>query len=212
MNETRTMKVVKTDWIARAVFALLTAASVATIAYICAWFEYRGFHYYRLSQIDTRSDLDILRQEIDQHRRDSGKLPTTLEAVKKASHGDRLMDQWGRPLNYEVSDDSYQLYSYGQDGQPGGSGLDADLYASTPPSANELLTLSQFSSAPGVRGIMLACLLAGFIALPIYFLCSKNPGQDRRSLIKVVAVNAVTAAFCILTAVALSVLHLPSGH
>jgi len=45
-------------------------------------------------------------------------------------------DPWGRPYHYEspgaTSPDGYDLLSYGRDGQPGGTGEDADVSAAGP--------------------------------------------------------------------------------
>jgi general secretion pathway protein G len=40
---------------------------------------------------------------------------------------DELEDPWGRKYDYELDGNTFVVRSYGRDGKPGGSGVDADL-------------------------------------------------------------------------------------
>jgi hypothetical protein len=98
--------------------------------------------------------------------------------------------------------------SYGSDGQPGGSGFDADISADLkdrPPK----MSIWEFTDSPYTNGMKLCCLLAGLFALPICLL--QAAPRSRAGLIKVLAVHMVTAVFAVAAAAFMCTLHL-SGH
>ncbi len=94
------------------------------------------------------ADIEALGTALDMYANDNGRYPTTeqgLEALRtppsiaplpRAWSGPYLKkpltpDPWGNPYRYrspgEHNPHSYDLYSLGADGQPGGSGNDADI-------------------------------------------------------------------------------------
>jgi hypothetical protein len=163
--------------------------------------------------------LEDLRAEVERYRVANGRLPTSLaelEAVKEhkvpLDDEGRPLDSWQRPFHYEVNDGSYDLYSLGRDGRAGGFGLDADLHAGKRDLATELPTLWQFTTQLDTEGIQLSCFLAGLLAFPLCLLGVTRGARGRVSPARIVVVHGLTALFAVLTAVVISVLHLPSGH
>jgi general secretion pathway protein G len=92
----------------------------------------------------ARAQIDALDKALEQYRLDVGRLPSTeegLTALQVAPQGvtnwegpylkkDVPMDPWGHPYVYAqpgAHQNDFDLLSYGRDGQPGGSGEDADL-------------------------------------------------------------------------------------
>lgn len=91
----------------------------------------------------ARAQIDALEKALDQYRLDAGHYPAMdagLNAlvVKPASEpkwqGPYLKkavpdDPWGHPYIYRIPGEhgEYDLFSYGRDGQQGGSGEDADI-------------------------------------------------------------------------------------
>jgi general secretion pathway protein G len=91
------------------------------------------------------SDVEALGTALDLYKADNGKYPATeqgLQALRESPgdvknwNGPYLKkalgsDPWGNPYVYsepgEHNPDSYDLYSMGADGQPGGEGADADV-------------------------------------------------------------------------------------
>ena len=81
--------------------------------------------------------LDTMRLDIGRYPTEEeglGLLQTPNEAVSAMWSGPYLdgglpQDPWGRPYQYRVGggSDRGQVFSYGADGQEGGSGLDADI-------------------------------------------------------------------------------------
>jgi general secretion pathway protein G len=91
----------------------------------------------------ARAQLDALEKALDQYRLDVGHYPNSelgLKALveRPASlpkwsgpylRKDVPPDPWGRPYVYKVPGEKgeFDLLSYGKDGQPGGTGENADL-------------------------------------------------------------------------------------
>lgn len=91
----------------------------------------------------ARAQIDALEKALDQYRLDVGRYPNTelgLKALveRPASEPkwsgpylrkDVPPDPWGRPYVYKVPGEKgeFDLLSYGKDGQPGGTGENADL-------------------------------------------------------------------------------------
>lgn len=91
----------------------------------------------------ARAQIDSLGKALDQYRLDIGSYPTTdqgLNALITRPEGlDRWsgpylakavpMDPWGRPYKYKSPGEhgDFDLFSYGADGQPGGTGENIDV-------------------------------------------------------------------------------------
>lgn len=95
----------------------------------------------------TRQQMKMLDAALETYRMDNAKFPTSdqgLDALVRppadARHspaggylreGRLPQDGWGNPYQYESpgqhNQHAYDLWSYGADGAPGGSGVDADL-------------------------------------------------------------------------------------
>jgi general secretion pathway protein G len=205
-------------WVIRIILSTVTGVIVGATAYLCAWYEYRNFIYFVSEQRNTRDTLVRLQCEIDSHQQVFGHLPKTLSELEcvqnesmRVDPAGQPVDGWGRPIQYQVKGDSYTLFSYGMDGQPGGQGLDADLYAGKVDKENESPTLWQFATILDSGGMREGCALAAAFAFAVCLIASHG-WQSNRSLVVILIANAVTAIFAILTAVVISALHLPSGH
>jgi general secretion pathway protein G len=96
----------------------------------------------------ARAQIELLALALDQYRLDNDFYPGTtqgLAALRDKPTGDPEarnwrgpylrkaipLDPWGRPYEYkspgQVNAESYDLLSLGRDGQPGGTGEDADV-------------------------------------------------------------------------------------
>lgn len=99
--------------------------------------------------VAARADIATLDQSLEMYRLDIGAYPSQAEglaALRTAPAGlanaqdyrsggyikDLPNDPWGDPYQYKVPGDEghpFEVFSLGADGQPGGSGLDADVTA-----------------------------------------------------------------------------------
>lgn len=99
--------------------------------------------------VAARADIATLDQALEMYRLDIGAYPSQAEglaALRGAPAGlpnaqdyrsggyvkDLPDDPWGHPYQYKVPGDggrAFEVFSLGADGQPGGSGLDADITA-----------------------------------------------------------------------------------
>ncbi len=91
----------------------------------------------------ARAQLDGLGKALDQYRLDTGHYPNTEQGLAALNarpsnepkwEGPYMqknvpLDPWGKPYQYKQPGEhsEYDLYSYGKDGQPGGSGDNIDI-------------------------------------------------------------------------------------
>lgn len=91
----------------------------------------------------AKAQLDALGKSLDQYRLDTGHYPTTEQGLAALNtrpaneakwEGPYLqknvpLDPWGKPYIYKQPGEhgDYDLFSYGKDGQPGGTGEAADV-------------------------------------------------------------------------------------
>jgi general secretion pathway protein G len=83
----------------------------------------------------ARTDLHTLENCLDLYKIDKGRYPSTeegLQAVVTAGKcKNQLKDPWGHPYVYlfpgQAHPESFDLKSYGADGQQGGEGTNADI-------------------------------------------------------------------------------------
>jgi general secretion pathway protein G len=126
-------------------FTLLELLVVVVIIGLLAGFVApRYFGQVGKSEIGVaKAQLDALEKALDQYRLDTGHYPPTelgLTALvtRPASEPkwagpylrkDVPLDPWGKPYVYKIPGEKgdFDLLSYGKDGQPGGTGENADL-------------------------------------------------------------------------------------
>ncbi len=103
-------------------------------------------YFAQIGKSETKTaaaQVDALGKALDQYRLDVGHYPTTEQGLaalnaKPANEvkwdGPYLkkkvpLDPWGKPYVYRQPGEhgDYDLLSYGRDGQPGGTGEDADI-------------------------------------------------------------------------------------
>lgn len=126
-------------------FTLLELLVVMVIIGLLA--SYVGPRYFRQvgkSEVKTAmAQIDALGKALDQYRLDTGRFPTTEQGlaalVTQPANEPRWdgpylkkgvpPDPWGHPYIYKEpgSHSDYDLLSYGNDGQPGGTGEAADI-------------------------------------------------------------------------------------
>jgi general secretion pathway protein G len=121
---------------------------IVIIGLLAGYVAPRYFGQVGKSEVQVaRAQIDSLEKALDQFRLDTRHYPTAeqgLEALmtkpaNEASWSGPYLkkavpnDPWGRPYVYHVpgSKGDYDLYSFGRDGKPGGSGVDADIGTST---------------------------------------------------------------------------------
>jgi general secretion pathway protein G len=127
-------------------FTLLELLVVVLILGLLAGFVApRYFGQVGKSEMNVaKAQLDALAKALDQYRLDTGHYPSLelgLDALVKRPanepkwNGPYLgravpLDPWGKPYLYRIPGEKgdFDLMSYGKDGQPGGSGENADIF------------------------------------------------------------------------------------
>jgi len=117
---------------------------VAIIGLLVGYVAPRYFGQVGKSEVTTaKAQIDALEKAVDQYRLDTGRYPTTelgLAALVNRPQSepkwngpylrkDVPLDPWGKPYVYKYPGErgDYDVFSYGKDGQPGGTGENADL-------------------------------------------------------------------------------------
>lgn len=117
---------------------------VAIIGLLVGYVAPRYFSQIGKSEVTTtKAQIDALEKALDQYRLDTGRYPTTelgLNALVQRPanepkwNGPYLKkavppDSWGKPYLYKSPGErgEFEIISYGKDGQPGGSGENADI-------------------------------------------------------------------------------------
>jgi general secretion pathway protein G len=126
-------------------FTLLELLVVVVIIGLLAGFVApRYFGQVGKSEVNVaRAQLDALEKALDQYRLDIGRYPDSelgLKAlVQKPANEPKWagpylrkevpLDPWSRPYIYKIPGEKgeFDLLTYGKDGQPGGTGENADL-------------------------------------------------------------------------------------
>ncbi len=117
---------------------------VVIIGLLVGYVAPRYFGQVGKSEVTTaKAQIDALEKAIDQYRLDTGRYPTTelgLAALVNRPPNepkwngpylrkDVPLDPWGKAYVYKQPGErgDYDILSYGKDGQPGGSGENADI-------------------------------------------------------------------------------------
>jgi general secretion pathway protein G len=135
----------KKSFAATAGFTLLELLVVMVIIGLLAGFVAPKF-FAQIGKSETktaRAQIDSLEKALDQYRLDLGRYPTDeqgLAALTERPAGETKWagpylkkqvppDPWARPYVYKFPGEhgEYDLFTYGKDGQPGGSGEAEDI-------------------------------------------------------------------------------------
>lgn len=117
---------------------------IVIIGLLAGYVAPRYFSQVGKSEVQVaKAQLDAIEKALDQYRLDTRHLPSTEQGLsvlvaRPANepnwNGPYLKkmapaDPWGRPYVYRVPGQKgdFDLFSYGRDGKPGGSGEDADI-------------------------------------------------------------------------------------
>ncbi len=130
---------------------LVVIAVIAILASVVTPLVFRNVGDAKISA--ARAQIEIFATALDAYRLDNDYYPTTaqgLTALRTQPQGspasrswrgpylrkDPPLDPWGKPYSYlspgRVNPESYDLQSMGRDGQPGGTGEDADVTSWSP--------------------------------------------------------------------------------
>lgn len=106
---------------------------IVIIGLLAGYVAPRYFSQVGKSEIQVaRAQIESLEKALDQYRLEKRRYPTAeegLDAIRPFLKKAVPNDPWDRPYVYRTPGQNaeFELFSYGRDGKPGGSGEDADI-------------------------------------------------------------------------------------
>ena len=202
------------------VSAAVGVAMTAT-AYLCAW-DMIGAAFGQGGHLAAQMFLRQIRTGVEAYKKEHGRYPEKLadlktdllDQLRPPGSGD-ILDPWNNPYHYTAEGNSYMLLSLGADGKRGGEGLDRDTDVRDLPRNDQGFvrlpspTLRQFTFKCDTGGVRIACTLGGVCAFIACFVAWK---PLRYSPVRSAILLSLTLTACLITAVFMSLLHIPSGH
>jgi general secretion pathway protein G len=205
--------------------ALLCGFTVFLILIVSAWYNLRGERNICRNQDFTRNyGLLKLDHQIKDYQEKHGVLPDTLAEIPDVHAmlqlpGEPLLDSWGNPFQYRRQGETYELFSYGRDGQPGGVGLNADLYhdqrnrkLARPTFQQFFLTNDESDVARNSflsAGLMAGCLVVFFTMLSLR---DTSKAGDMMTAGRYIWFALVVIVISSVVGVLLLPVHIPNGH
>ncbi len=158
-------------------------------------------------------DMMSIVKDIQQYREIKHALPKSLADLNLNPY--YTTDGWGCPFVYKVTGSDYALFSYGQDGKPGGEGLDTDISSDNlrlQDHKGKRATFRQYLSYPYFGDMAgRACLGGGLAGLLCFTLLRREKRSDAlRGEVTVQILALLVAATLIATF--MTMMHLPMGH
>ena len=163
----------------------------------------------------TSYTLIQINKAIADYRLTHHALPRSLSQLKTGTgDGDysRQPDGWGRPFVYTVRGAHYLVISYGRDGKPGGAGWDADMTSDDPRPPRAGPTFHQFLTDPETQDLVQWAYISGILASLLCWFTVRPKTLTWRSALGLAGQVLVTLAAAAVIALAITVLHFPSGH
>jgi len=205
------------DW--RLVAASGTALAIYVVTYFACWLQ---LGYDATMEHHTRSAarfaLEHLQWMVRHYADDNGELPKTLaDAAKHAGNPTFLVDPWGNDFRYRRTERGFEISSFGRDGRPGGTGLDADLAVTSDYEwvlERGRLPLGQFLfDSQGSRELFIVATLASIISAAIWYRAQERERPSARWLATSLI---VTFVFSVIVAILLAAFYImasqSSGH
>jgi general secretion pathway protein G len=205
----------------RLLVSAAVGVAIAGTAYLCAWCTI-GAAFGQGGHLAAQMFLRTIRKGVEAYKKEHGRYPEKLadlktdllDQLRPPDSGD-ILDPWGNPYQYTAERNSYTLLSFGADGKRGGEGLDQD-YDVRALARNDqgivplpVPTLWQFTFDCGTGGIMVACALGGVFA---FVACVVAWKPLRSGPIRSAISLSLTLTACLVTALFMSLLHIPNGH
>ena len=106
---------------------------IVIIGLLAGYVAPRYFAQVGKSEVQVaRAQIDSLEKALDQYRLEKRRYPTAeegLDAIRPYLKKAVPNDPWERPYVYRTpgKNAEFELFSYGRDGKPGGTGEDADI-------------------------------------------------------------------------------------
>ncbi len=220
----------------RLLISALVGLAVFAVACDAAYQQFCG-SAVRYTQHFALQSIGRAVEAVEQYRQEKHALPRKLADVEW--QGDHVnadgapVDIWQHPLHYSVDGSRFRIVSYGQDGRPGGEGLDYDLSSDDLPRGKparvtslwedlpqrsvptiwQFMTYDAHANSGSGRMMFLMSILAGVVAFALSLREAGRPISDRgASLSRWLRLVVVVLATLFIAVMYVIPLHAPTGH
>ena len=193
----------------RVTIALLFGLAAAVIS-LCAGRQQAEHSAVTYPQMTTCLRMIGTISAIEAFRQKRHHLPQDLSELLDSPAGEAY-DGWYRPLEYSVHGDRYLVTSYGEDGRPGGAGLDADItsdnYKQRPG-----ITMMQCLTRSETGGMVISEVGTGVLAAILCYFLVRRASLTKSNLVPLTAGLVAALIATIFVGGIVTLLHIPSGH
>jgi len=199
--------------------AVLFGLIVAGMALMAGWntIQASGVTY---PQLKTIRELREINTFIDAYRQQHHRLPHTLAQLADVKDVENTLyisdgvvyDGWMHPFAYRVQGTHPLVISYGEDGKPGGVGLDTDLTSDNPRMPRPSVTLSQFLGLPSAQDMVPWACISGALAGVLCFITARPALFTRQKAPALILGWLIALAAAVFVGSIITALHVPTGH
>ncbi|GDX40287.1 hypothetical protein LBMAG21_05790 [Armatimonadota bacterium] len=153
-----------------------------------------------------------LKKRVEDYCLDKSKCPRSLQDLNVKDIPELTNDGWGHPFVYKVTENDYTLLSYGQDGKPGGEGLDEDIKSDSLNPQRGHVPFWDYITGEGMQNMTRAAVVSGILSGVLCFVLLRL--SDHPKVDKAAVFISLTGLFFAIAMIASGItgLHLPNPH
>lgn len=212
----------------RSVIALIIGHLILGISLNAAWKQAQQNFIVMMKQKLTLQMMSALQQDLQNYYLEHGKLPDNFRELPVVEREPSMFmefqdrpyldqagkpwDAWGHEIVCQVEQGKVSLLSYGQDGQPGGLGLDYDFSPGSAVTKSSQLTFCQFLENKSTSHMITNCVVISLLTSLLTFRIVNSEGMKVEDLFGIsarVLLILVSASFI---GSIMALVHAPNGH
>lgn len=188
----------------RLLAAATTALLVFVVTYFACWARMGYPAYMNVYQYQSRviMDLQAIADELSQYHSDHGEYPESLLQLGRL-HSREIrfddvgnpVDLWHHPIHYRRVENHFELTSFGNDGKPGGFGLNADTSSddNLGRSVERIAIWHFLFETDGSIGVFWAAVVGSISAGVIWYAAQRKNELSTKWLVTGIVATTVTA-------------------
>ena len=200
----------KSDRRRRALLGAFAGLIVFALTFEASWSQTREMVWSSSGGGAAAHIVNEMQADVDAYVKATGQVPTSLQQVPDAARRDPL-DPWGHPYQLTITNGRPVVSSLGQDGLPGGVGLDADVVAPPWPS-RYYATRRQYLRHMPLVPLLIVCFAAAVATALVPMVGGGASRGEPLEVSTTLAKMALTGVAAIAAGSIIAAVHAPSGH